>query len=254
MRRTIIAGNWKMNKTCSEAVDLITSLKERVGNISSLDIVVCPPYVSLREIKNIIKGSEIKLGAQNMYFELSGAYTGEISGEMLTDAGCEYTIIGHSERRMYFGETNGVVNKKVKAAFSQGLIPVICIGELLEDRVENKTFDVIKSQMIEGLKNLNTEVINSKKEFIIAYEPVWAIGTGKVATPEQAQEVHAFIRKNLALIFNENTASATRIQYGGSVKPDNMKALISQKDIDGALVGGASLKADSFSKIVEVCQ
>lgn len=248
MRTPIIAGNWKMNTGVEEAKALVEDLKGRVSDVENVEMVVCPPFISLTTVRDALEGSKISLGAQNIYWEKSGAFTGEISGTMLTSAGCTYVIIGHSERRAYFNETDETVNKRIFAALEEGLKPIVCVGETLEEREKEITFDVIKRQIVEGLKGLSTEQM---KAVVIAYEPVWAIGTGKTATPAQAQEVHAFIRKTLVEAFDDATAEATRIQYGGSVKPDNVSELMGQTDIDGALVGGASLKADSFEKIIK---
>ena len=248
MRKPIIAGNWKMNKTIEEAKELVMNLKKPFSEVQDREIVICPPFVLLTTMGNIIKESNIKLGAQNMFWEEKGAYTGEISPLMLKNIGCEYVIIGHSERRAYFGETNEMVNKKIKAALFHNLKPIICVGEKLAEREKGITEKIIKKQIIEGLTNLTTkEMLN----IVIAYEPVWAIGTGKTATSEQAQEVHKFIRNLLSEKYGKNIAEETRIQYGGSVNPKNIADLMSQVDIDGALVGGASLKAKSFTKIVE---
>ncbi|HIH42685.1 TPA: triose-phosphate isomerase [Candidatus Woesearchaeota archaeon] len=239
-RIPLIAGNWKMNKTNSEAVELVKRLKVLVKSIKANDceIVVCPPFTALSDVAKELKGTNIYLGAQNLHFEDSGAFTGEVSAQMLKEIGCKYVIIGHSERRQLFGETNAAVNKKIFAALKQGLKPIVCVGETLSERERDKTKDVIKKQITESLANVDVNKI------VLAYEPIWAIGTGKTATPEQAQEVHAFIR---SLIKSEST----RILYGGSVKPDNIKELMKQKDIDGTLVGGASLDAESFAKIVK---
>jgi len=249
MRRKIVAGNWKMNKTVDEAVDLVRSLKEKLasGPVDDVDVVVCPPYVDLVSVRDVIAGSKIGLGAQNVYWEDAGAYTGEISAGMLLSAGCGYVIVGHSERRQYFGETNATVNKRLKKAFAAGLVPILCVGERLEQRQAGITRAVVEIQVREGLADISADQV---KRMIIAYEPVWAIGTGINATPEQAQEVHRFIRELLADMFGEDVANAVRIQYGGSVKPANAAELMSQPDVDGALVGGASLKADSFYEIV----
>lgn len=249
MRRKIVAGNWKMNKTVDEAVDLVRSLKEKLasGPVDDVDVVVCPPYVDLVSVRDVIAGSKIGLGAQNVYWEDAGAYTGEISAGMLLSAGCGYVIVGHSERRQYFGETNATVNKRLKKAFAAGLVPIMCVGERLEQRQAGITRAVVEIQVREGLADISADQV---KRMIIAYEPVWAIGTGINATPEQAQEVHRFIRELLADMFGEDVANAVRIQYGGSVKPANAAELMSQPDVDGALVGGASLKADSFYEIV----
>lgn len=231
-----------------EAKALVQSLKDLVKDVTNVEIVVCPPFISLHAVKEMLAGSRIGLGAQNVYWEKSGAFTGEVSAPMLKSVGCTYVIIGHSERRTYFGETDETVNKRIFAALAEGLKPIVCIGETLEEREAGKTFEVIKRQVEGGLANLSVEQMAT---VVIAYEPVWAIGTGKTATPAQAQEVHAFIRKLLNDIFGQTTAEATRIQYGGSVKPDNAAELMAQPDIDGALVGGASLKADSFEKIIK---
>ena len=248
MRRPIIAGNWKMNKTVKEAQELVNGLKEPLEDIQNVDIVVCPPYTALNEVAKIVKGSNIRLGAQNVYWEDSGAYTAEISCPMLEELVCQYVIIGHSERRAYFGETNESVNKKLKAALAHNLTPIVCVGERLEQREKGETFEVIKNHLEGGLKDITAQEI---KEVVLAYEPVWAIGTGKTATPQQAQEVHGFIRNLLKQIYGGETANVVRIQYGGSVKPDNIADLLAQADVDGALVGGASLKVESFVNIVK---
>ncbi|MFC1807601.1 triose-phosphate isomerase [Candidatus Omnitrophota bacterium] len=248
MRRNIIAGNWKLNKTINEAVDLVNGLKRELSDVSEVDIVVCPVYTALSDVNEILIDSHIKFGAQNVYWEESGAFTGEVSPGMLRDVGCTYVVIGHSERRQFFSETNETVNKKLKASLAAGLIPIVCVGENLEERESEKTFDVVKYHIEGSLADLTPDEM---KSVVIAYEPVWAIGTGKTATPEQAQEVHQYIRKLLNDIFGKERADSTRIQYGGSVKPDNIKELINKEDVDGALVGGASLKIDSFSQIVK---
>jgi triosephosphate isomerase len=248
MRTPIIAGNWKMNTVVEDAKALVQELKPLVSDVTDVEVVVCPPFVSLTSVAGVIKGSNIGLGAQNLYWEKSGAFTAEVSAPMLKSTGCTYVIIGHSERRAYFHETDETVNKRIFAALDEGLKPIVCVGETLEERESGQTFNVIKRQIIAGLANLSTEHMET---VVIAYEPVWAIGTGKTATPEQAKEVHAFIRNLLAEMFGDTTAEETRIQYGGSVKPNNITALMSQADIDGALVGGASLKADSFAQIVK---
>lgn len=248
MRRPIIAGNWKMNKTASEAAALVKGLKDKLKDIRDIDIIVCPPFTSLGEVAKIVQGTNIHLGAQNVYWEDSGAYTGELSCPMLKEIGCKYVIIGHSERRSYFGETNENVNKKLKAAFRYNLTPIVCVGERLEQREASKTFEVIREQVENGLDGISLAEI---KKVIIAYEPVWAIGTGRTATPDEAQEAHSFIRGLFKELYNEETANIVRIQYGGSVKPDNISDLMAKDDVDGALVGGASLKLDSFVKIVK---
>src|SRR3989338_3217905 len=247
MRRVIIAGNWKMYKTIPEAIELVNGLKRELADIENTDIVVIPPYTALSEISYMIVGSNIELGAQDVYWENEGAFTGEVSPTMLKDVGVKYVVIGHSERRTYFHETNETVNKKVKAALNAGLIPIMCVGERLEEREKNLTFKVVKDHVEGGLKNLSKD---DALKVIIAYEPVWAIGTGKNATPAQAEEVHKYIRGLAAKMYDKEVAETLRIQYGGSVKPDNIKDLINQEDIDGALVGGASLKIEQFVPIV----
>lgn len=244
MRTKVIAGNWKMNNDLNGTINLISGIKSEIaGKNFSAKLIVCPPFTSLETANELLKGSGIGLGAQNMYFEESGAFTGEISASMLKSVGCEFVILGHSERRTIFGESDEVINKKVKKALAAGLKPIFCIGETLEERESGVTFDVVKRQVVNGLAGVTEAEMDT---VIIAYEPVWAIGTGKVATPEQAQEVHAFIRAELVKLFGTAVAEKTIIQYGGSVKPDNAKELLGQPDIDGALVGGACLKADSF--------
>ena len=248
MRKAIIAGNWKLNNTSREAAELVTLLKRNLSEVTDVDIVVCPVFTALSVVADILIESNIRLGAQNVYWEDSGAFTGEISAPLLKDIGVEYVIIGHSERRQYFGETNQTVNKKIRAALNHGLVPIVCVGESLKERESNKTFDVIRTQCVESLAGFNADETG---RMIIAYEPVWAIGTGKTATAAQAQEVHKFIRELLTKMHNDEVAESLRIQYGGSVKPENTAELMSQPDIDGALVGGASLKADSFVSIVK---
>ncbi len=248
MRKKIIAGNWKMNKNLSEAIQLISDLKLEIeGKSLNAEVVIAPPFIALEAAKSLIKDSVIKLCAQNMHPSDSGAFTGEISADMLKSIGCEYVILGHSERRTLFGESDEFINQKIKQALKNGLIPILCCGESLEERENGTTFKVIESQLKVGLSGLSSDQI---KSLVIAYEPIWAIGTGKTATPEQAQEVHAFIRKLLSEMANEEIAQEITIQYGGSVKPGNAKELLSKQDIDGALVGGACLKADSFRDII----
>lgn len=247
MRKTIIAGNWKMYKTISEALTLITGLKRALSNVETCDIVVCPPFLALSETVETLIESNIQVGAQNCHWQEEGAFTGEVSCKMIKEAGAKYVIIGHSERRQFFGETNDSVNKKVKSALRTGLTPIVCVGESLAEREANKTFNVLTDHISNGLKDIPPEEM---LKIIIAYEPVWAIGTGKTATPAQAQEVHKFIRDLLTKLFQIETANEVRIQYGGSVKPENIAELMKQPDIDGALVGGASLAADSFAAIV----
>lgn len=244
-RRKIIAGNWKMNKTPTEAVALVEELKPLVAN-DDVDVVFCVPAIDIIPVVSASKGTNIKVGAENMYFEESGAYTGEISPAMLTDAGVEYVVLGHSERREYFGETDLTVNKKMHKAFEHGLTPIMCCGETLEQREQGVTMDFIRQQVKIGFLNITAD---QAKTAVIAYEPIWAIGTGKTATTAQAQEVCENIRICIAEIYDEATAEAIRIQYGGSVNADTAADLFAQKDIDGGLVGGASLKAD-FGKIV----
>ena len=248
MRKIIIAGNWKMNKTSFEAIDLSNALKRELSDITAVDIVVCPPFTALTEVNDVILETNIDLGAQNLYWEDSGAFTGEVSASMIKSTGAKYVIIGHSERRQFFSETNETVHKKIKAALKHNLIPIVCIGENLKEREENKTFSVIKNQCEGSLTGFSVEKI---QKMVLAYEPVWAIGTGKTATSLQAQEVHQYIRDWLVKMYNDEVAQNIRIQYGGSVKPENIVELVSQKDIDGALVGGASLQVESFVKIVK---
>ena len=244
-RKKIIAGNWKMNMTPSEAVELVNTLKPLVAT-EDADVVFCVPAIDIIPVMEAAKGSNIQVGAENMYFEEKGAYTGEISPNMLTDVGVKYVILGHSERRGYFGETDADINKKMKKAFEHGLTPIMCCGESLEQREQGVTMDFIRQQVKIGFQGLTAD---QAKEAVIAYEPIWAIGTGKTATTEQAQEVCGEIRKCIAEIYDEATAEAIRIQYGGSVNAATAPELFAQPDIDGGLVGGAALKPD-FGKIV----
>lgn len=244
-RRKIVAGNWKMNMTPSEAVKLVETLKPLVAN-EEVDVVFCVPAIDIIPVVEACKGTNIQVGAENMYFEEKGAYTGEISPAMLTDAGVKYVVLGHSERREYFAETDATVNKKMLKAFEHGLTPIMCCGETLEQREQGVTMDFIRQQVKIGFQNVTAD---QAKTAVIAYEPIWAIGTGKTATTEQAQEVCAGIRACIAEIYDEATAEAIRIQYGGSVNPATAPELFVQNDIDGGLVGGASLKAD-FGQIV----
>ncbi len=248
MRRPFIAGNWKMNLTRSEAVALATDIARQAELAAHVDLAICPPSVYLDAVGTAVQGSTIALGAQNMYFEPSGAFTGETSGAMLLDLQCRYVILGHSERRHVMGETDQDVNRKVKVALELGLIPIVCVGETLADREAGKTKAVVSGQFSGSLADLTAAQVQG---IVIAYEPVWAIGTGKVASPAEAEEVHADLRRLLETSYNAATAQAVRIQYGGSVKPDNAEELLSQDNIDGALVGGAALKADSFLGIVK---
>ena len=249
MRRTIIAGNWKMNKDLRETEELVNDLKSVLTNIPvNTKVVVCPPFTSLALVKKLLEGSPIGLGAQNMYVEDEGAFTGEISAKMLRSIGCQYVILGHSERRQYFGEKNDFINRKAKKAHASGLIPIVCVGETLDERERNVTDQVVASQVRGCLQGLTAEQMKST---VIAYEPVWAIGTGRNATPQQAQNVHSMIRRLLSELFGRSVADVVTIQYGGSVKPDNARELLTQPDIDGALVGGACLKAGSFFAIIQ---
>ncbi|MFA3782536.1 triose-phosphate isomerase [Melioribacteraceae bacterium 4301-Me] len=248
MRKKIVAGNWKMNNDLNESINLISAIKKGINeNNTNVDVIICPPFTSLETAYALIKNTTIKLGAQNMYYEKNGAYTGEISAGMLLSVGCEFVILGHSERRTIFGETDELINKKIKSAIQAGLKPIFCIGETLEQRERGEAFEVVDDQLKKGLYQVSNEDI---KNIIIAYEPVWAIGTGKNATPEQAQEIHNYIRKQISAMYDSLTAEKLIIQYGGSVKPENSKQLMSMPDIDGALVGGACLKADSFISII----
>jgi triosephosphate isomerase len=248
MRRYLIAGNWKMYKTLAEATALVGELKAGLTQRpEDVDVLVAPPFTALAAVAGAIEGSGIALGAQNMHTELEGAFTGEISPRMLKDAGCTHVILGHSERRQLFGETDEGVGRKARVALDQGLIPILCVGETLAERESNRTLEVVERQVERALRDLTPD---EAARALIAYEPVWAIGTGLAATPEQAQEVHAAIRKQVSKSHGEAVANALLILYGGSVKPDNAKSLMGQADIDGALVGGACLKSESFLKII----
>lgn len=247
MRKPLMAGNWKMNKTVAEAVSFVKALKSSIADVKDVDVLICPTFTTLYPVNSEVKGSNINIGAQNLFWEPKGAFTGEVSPVMLKDAGCSYVLIGHSERRQYFGETNETVNKKIKAALAAELTPVVCIGETLKEREDNITFKVIEKQIKEGLAGLTEE---QAVIVVIAYEPVWAIGTGKTATPDQAQEVHAFARKVYGGMYG-NASQKVRILYGGSVNSANVSELMKQLDIDGGLVGGASLEAESFTKLVK---
>jgi triosephosphate isomerase (TIM) len=248
IRKKLIAGNWKMNKTASESVDLAQELVTAVGKVVDIDIVICPPFTSLESVGKTVDGSVVKLGAQNMHPETSGAFTGEIAAPMLRAFFATHVILGHSERRQYFGETDAFINKKVLAALKNQLRPILCIGETLAEREAGTTLKVVQTQLEAALEGVSKELATS---VVIAYEPVWAIGTGKVATTEQAQEVHAFIRTLLTKLFGEPIAQKIRILYGGSMKPANAPELLAQKDIDGGLIGGASLEARSFVELVK---
>ncbi|MEE8317781.1 MAG: triose-phosphate isomerase [Candidatus Omnitrophota bacterium] len=248
MRRPIIAGNWKMNKTIDEAVSVAVGLKRKFYTFSEADIVICPPFTALSKVHDEIIDSSIMLGAQDVYWEEEGAFTGAISINMLKDVGCRYTIVGHSEKRALFGEKDEDVNRKLKAVLKYGMGPIMCIGERIEERDNGMTLECLERQLTRGLKDLPKDDI---VRIIVAYEPVWAIGTGRTATPKQAQEAHKFIRELIGRLYDKDTSSKVRIQYGGSVKPENISQLMAQDDIDGALVGGASLDVNSFTEIVQ---
>ncbi len=249
-RKLIIAGNWKMNKTVAEALDLVTGLKRELVNIKEVDIVICPPFTALSDVSKAVLNTNIRLGAQNMSEHNFGAYTGEIAAGMLKEFSVRYVIVGHSERRQYQKESDELIAKKALAAHAASLKPIVCLGESLAEREAGRTELVVGTQLRGSLAGLTAEQV---EETIIAYEPVWAIGTGKNATSEQAQDVHLFLRKQLTALFNDTVARRVRIQYGGSVKPSNARELMSQRDVDGALVGGASLEDRSFSDIIKNC-
>lgn len=248
-RKPMIAGNWKMNMTAKDAKQLVADILKNTSDVKrgEVDILVAPPYTALSSVSEILTSSSIFLAGQNMYWEEKGAFTGEISPVMLKDVGCSHVIIGHSERRQYFGESNDTVNKKLISAFSHGLIPILCVGESLEEREAGQTTSIIEEELERGLNGLTSKQL---KSMIIAYEPIWAIGTGRTASPEQAEEVHSFIRGWIKSRGGGETSEAVQILYGGSVKPENIEGLMAMKNIDGGLVGGASLKADSFSQII----
>ncbi|MBR2344516.1 MAG: triose-phosphate isomerase [Lentisphaeria bacterium] len=249
-RKVIIAGNWKMNKNACEGVALVEDLKKIFADCScscEADVVVCPPFTTIGAVVEAAKNSNIKVGAQNIHWADNGAFTGEISGDMLKTAGVEYVIIGHSERRQYFGETDATVNARLKAALKYDLIPIVCVGELLDERESGKTEAVLSTQIRGGFDGISGAEM---EKIVVAYEPVWAIGTGKTATPEIAEAAHAHIRKELAAMFGTEVAEKVRIQYGGSMKAANARELVAQKDIDGGLIGGAALKADEFAKLI----
>jgi len=248
MRRPFIAGNWKMHKTIREAVDFAQHLIIVCGQSTERRVVLAPPFTTLSAVAEALRGSTIHLSAQNLHDKPAGAYTGEISAKMLVDTGCEYVIVGHSERRTLFGEKNDFINQKLKSSISFGLRPIFCIGETLKERDEGQTFAVVEEQIKEGLNNLSTDDITHT---VIAYEPVWAIGTGRTAAPEQAQEAHAYIRDVMKKIYGEHISGNIAIIYGGSVNPDNISGLMAQPDIDGVLVGGASLDLESFIRIIQ---
>ncbi|HEY6873520.1 MAG TPA: triose-phosphate isomerase [Geobacteraceae bacterium] len=247
MRKPVIAGNWKLYKTTGEAVELVDRLAPLIRQARDVEIIVAPVFTVLGTVAKALAGTNIRLSGQDCFWEEEGAFTGEVSPGMLCDAGCSHVIIGHSERRQYFGETDETANRKIKAALKGGLTVLFCIGETLDERESDKTFVVLKKQISAGLAGITSEQLDS---VIVAYEPVWAIGTGRTATDSQAQEAHAFIRDCLAGLHDKETAARMRILYGGSVKPENVKGLMTQPDIDGALVGGASLDADDFARII----
>ncbi len=252
MRKKFVAGNWKMYKDKSETLELISELKTKLNTYSpEVEVAICPPFTSLELASELIKNSPIRLGAQNMHSEIEGAYTGEVSAKMLKSFGVEYVILGHSERRTYFKETDEFINQKIRRAIEFDLKPIFCLGETLEERESGKTFEVVENQLTKGLFAISR--IDLEK-IVIAYEPVWAIGTGRTATPEQAQEVHAFLRTKISEIYDTEVASRIKILYGGSVKPENARELFKQPDIDGGLIGGACLKADSFYQIILAAQ
>ncbi|WP_066503611.1 triose-phosphate isomerase [Abyssisolibacter fermentans] len=246
MRIPIIAGNWKMNKNISEAVELVNSIKEE-SNKTDVEVVVCVPATCLNEVKKATKDTKLKIGAQNMHWEESGAFTGEISPIMLNEIGVDYVIIGHSERRQYFNETDETVNKKIKSAISHKINPILCVGETLEQRESGKEKEVVKNQIVKDLEDISAEDV---QKIVIAYEPIWAIGTGKTASSDDANEMAAFIREAVKELYTEEVSENVSIQYGGSVKPKNVTEIMNKSDIDGALVGGASLKAEDFIQLI----
>jgi len=247
-RKVFIAGNWKMNTTLKEAVELAKGVVSAIGNNNVIDVALCVPYISLSAVAEVVKNTPVLLGAQDVHWEKSGAYTGKISCEMLKSVGVTCVIIGHSEQRSYFHETDETVNKKIKAALEAGIIPILCVGETLEERKSGRMESVVTTQINGAFAGISKQ---DALKFIIAYEPVWAIGTGETATPHQANEAHIFIRKLILNSYDKETAQGLRIIYGGSMKPDNAKDLLDQSDVDGGLIGGASLKADSFIKIIK---
>jgi len=251
-RQFLIAGNWKMNGGPFEAAELLEGLRKHKDTFSDdVDVLVCPPFVSLGMAVKYLHDSEIQVGAQNFHYEDNGAFTGEISAAMVAESGCNFVLIGHSERRQYFNETDENVNRKALKALSNKIAPVICVGESLEQRKKGIHFDLVSNQIKKSLQDISeSEVL----DVVIAYEPIWAIGTGETASPDQAQEMHAFIRSELAKLYNEETALAIRILYGGSMKPGNAEELLSQTDVDGGLIGGASLQAESFSEIINIAE
>lgn len=249
-RIPLVVGNWKMYKRLSETEEFCTHLREQLADIAGVEVAVAPPFTALAAAARVLKGSPILVSAQNAFWAEWGAFTGEVSPPMLLDAGCRFSIIGHSERRQWFGETDESINKKIIALLKNGLIPIFCVGETLPEREAGKAFLIVERQVKAGLTGVK---INNPQELVIAYEPVWAIGTGKTATPQQAEEMQAFIRQMIRDIFSPQMADALRILYGGSVKPDNISEIIAQEDVDGALVGGASLEINSFVQIIKAC-
>ncbi len=247
-RKPLIAANWKMYKTVAEAISFVKSVQEETGPCADREVVIAPAYTALKAVRGILKQQGYGLAAQNCHWEEMGAFTGEISPIMLKDLGCEYVIVGHSERRQLFGETDETVRLKVGAVFKAGMTPVVCVGEILDQREQGKTFEVVAGQIERALYGLSPM---QAERLVIAYEPVWAIGTGRTATPGQAQEVHAFIRERIASLFNKGVEKKARILYGGSVKPSNIDELMAEPDVDGALVGGASLEVGSFKRLVQ---
>ena len=247
-RKPLIAGNWKMYKTCSEAAETARQLVSLVSNTTDVEVMIAPPFTALVPVSEVVKGSNVLLGAQNLFWEKEGAYTGEISADMLVSAGCRYVIIGHSERRQIFGDSDETVNKKMAAAMNVDLIPILCVGETETQRESNETFSILDKQIQKGLEQFSADDLS---DLVIAYEPVWAIGTGKTATTDQAQEAHQYIRSLIDKRFGNILAKSIRILYGGSVKPNNIAELMAMPDLDGALVGGASLSAETFSQIVQ---
>ncbi len=250
-RKRIIAGNWKMNKTVSEAVELSAAIRHELAECNDVDVVLCPPFTAIAAVAESLEGTTISYGAQNMHWESSGAFTGEISPFMLRGLYCHYVILGHSERRTYFGETDEIVNRKAQAALAATLRPIVCVGETLEQRESGDHIGVVSAQVHASLAGISGADL---KKTVIAYEPVWAIGTGLTASPEQAQEMHACIRKEIAVLCSQEAADAVRIQYGGSMKPSNAAELLEQPDIDGGLIGGASLEARSFVELVKIAR
>ncbi|MBO6587144.1 MAG: triose-phosphate isomerase [Gracilimonas sp.] len=252
MRRFLIAGNWKMNCGPYDAAELLEGLKEKKAEVDeNVDVLVCPPFVSIGMAVNYLHDTDIQVGAQNLHFEENGAYTGEVSGSMIAESGCNYVIIGHSERRQYFGETDKTVNKRSHKALEHKLAPIICVGESLDQRKSGEHYDLVKNQVTAALFDISEEDV---LDVVIAYEPIWAIGTGETASPEQAQEMHEHIRKVIAELYSEDTADRINILYGGSMKPANTKELLNQPDVDGGLIGGASLDAESFSEIITIAE